>query len=235
MNVFDYVRPLPQGTTTATLRRVESILDHCNEPESLLVRVFGVDDANAMKVLLQQHFSETNVQVYVYPVTHDVEVEMIADGTKVSIKKCKIERTGDILKPLQVDESSRRRWREVIQSLLSEPNIIDLPCVESHALLFRWLKEAGSRLDKPLLMDDYIDALLAMLQVKVASPVDESFVVRTTAQAGVMFVASLRGTDPVTLKHILSMTEAMFTQGMSLTPETLLALDNVIWSSYDHI
>jgi len=77
--------------------------------------------------------------------------------------------------------------------------------------------------------------LLAMLQVKVASPVDESFVVRTTAQAGVMFVASLRGTDPVTLKHILSMTEAMFTQGMSLTPETLLALDNVIWSSYDHI
>ncbi len=52
---------------------------------------------------------------------------------------------------------------------------------------------------------------------------------------GVMFVASLRGTDPVTLKHILSMTEAMFTQRMSLTPETLLALDDVIWSSYDHI
>jgi len=235
MNVFDYVRPLPQGTTTATLRRVESMIDHCNDPKSLLVRVFGVDDAKAMQVLLQQHFPNTMVQVFVYPVTHDVEVEMIVDGTKVSIKKCKIERTGDILKPLQVEESSRRRWREVIQSLLTEPIIIDLPCVESHTLLFRWLKEAESRLDKPLLMDDFIDALLAMLQVKVASPLDEAFVVRTTAQAGVMFVASLRGTDPVTLKHLLSMIETMFTKGMSLTPETLVALDDAIWSSYDHL
>jgi len=235
MNVFDYVRPLPQGTTTATLRRVESIIDHCNDPKSMLVRVFGVDHAKAMQALLQQHFPNTMVQVFVYPVIHDDEVEMIVDGTKVSIKKCKIERTGDILKRLQVDESSRRRWREVIQSLFEEPNIIDLPCVESHTLLFRWLKEAESRLNKPLLMDDFIDALVAMLQIKVASPIDEAFIVRTTAQAGVMFVASLRGTDPVTLKHILSMTEVMFTKGMSLTPETLLALDDVIWSSYDHI
>jgi len=86
-----------------------------------------------------------------------------------------------------------------------------------------------------LLVDDYIDALLAMLQVKVASPIDEDYIVRTTAQAGVMFVATLRGTDPVTLKRILSMTEAMFTKGMSLTPETLLALDDVIWSTYDHL
>ncbi len=235
MNVFDYVRPLPEGVTSSTLRRVQSIIHHCNEPETMVVRVFGMDHAKAMQTLLQQHYPSSEVQVLVYPIAHDTEVDMVVDGTKVSIKKCNIERTGDILEPLQVDDASRRRWREVIQSLLGEPIIIDLPCVESHTLLFRWLKEAESRLNKPLLMDDYIDALLAMLQVKVASPVDEEFIVRTTAQAGVMFVASLRGTDPVTLKRILMMTEAMFTKGMSLTPETLLALDEVIWSLYDHI
>ena len=235
MNVFDYVRPLPQGVTTATLRRVQSIIHQINEPQSLVVRVFGFEDAQAMQSLLLQHYPTSQVNVFVYPVIHDAEVEMIVDGSKVSIKKCKIETTGDILKPVQVDESSRRRWREVIQSLLEEPVIIDLPTVESHSLLFRWLKEAETKVGKPLLLDDYIDALLAMLQVKVASPIDEDYIVRTTAQAGVMFVATLRGTDPVTLKRILSMTEAMFTKGMSLTPETLLALDDVIWSTYDHL
>jgi hypothetical protein len=231
--LFDYVRPLPVGTTTATLRRLRSIVSVCGHPQTLLVRVYATESAAALQTLLSQSLLETRVRVYAYPVATDVEVEMWMDNQRSTIQKCNIEGSGDILKPVAMEESSRRRWREVIQSLQENPVIIDVPAVESHSLLYRWMQVAESRMGKPMLMDDLIDAVLAMLQVKVASPVDEALIVKTTIQAGVMFVETLRGTDPVTLASRLDMVEAMTAPGMSVTPESLEAIDALVWRIHD--
>jgi hypothetical protein len=233
LTLFDYVRPLPVGTTTATLRRWRFIESVCGHPQTLLVRVYAAESASALQVLLSQSLRDTDVRVFVYQVASDVEVELVIDHQPLTIKRCNIDATGDILKPVSLDESSRRRWREVIQSLQQEPVILDLPVVESHSLLYRWIQVAESRIGKPLLIDDLIDAVVAMLQVKIASPVDESLVVKTTIQAGVLFVETLRGTDPVSLKVRLDMVEAMIVPGMSLTTESLEAIDRLVWRVHD--
>ena len=233
LTLFDYVRPLPEGTTTATLRRWRSILSVCGDPQTLVVRVYATESAAALQSLLSQALTDTEVRVYVYPVVAAGEVELRIDHKEMIIQRCNIEGSGDILKPVSIDESSRRRWREVIQSLQQHPVILDVPTVESHALLYRWIQQAESRIGKSLLMDDLIDAVLAMLQVKVASAVDEALIVKTTIQAGVLFVETLRGTDPITLQSRLKMVDAMTAPGISMTAETLEAIDAVVWRTHD--
>ena len=232
MNPLNYFQPLPQGTTTATLRRFYAIQEHIQPVESITVRVFAVESASALRTLLQAVVATSTIQVYVYPIEHpSVEVTLVQDGHESHIKQCNIDPSSDILQLEQIDETSRRQWRDVITAYLQTPYLIDVATPETNHLFVDWVTKATNDSTKAFLMDDLIDAVQSLLQAKTNHPFEETYVAQTTAIAGVLFVGSLYQWDESFLAQKINAAKRAFGPYLPVTIETTAAINAFVWEN----
>ena len=230
MNPLVLFQPLPQGTTSATLRRFYSIKEHIQLASEVTVRVFANESASALRTLLQTAVSQCVIHVYVYPIeSSSVEVTLVQDGKESHLKTCNIEPASDILKLAPLEENQRRQWRDLLSAYREEPYLVDVPTPETNHLFHQWIAKTTTLSFKSILMDDLIDAVYTMLEAKTAHPFDEAYVMQTTAIAGVFFAGSLRQWSDTKRTEKLAAASLAFGPHLPLTAETITALEAFIW------
>ena len=232
MNPITVFQPLPQGTTSSTLRRFVTIKPLIRPNQSVVVRVFAIESSSALQTLLTRDVADADVRVYVYPVeSAEQEVTVLHQGKETHFKTCNIDESNDILSITAPDETARRQWRELLTSYTKEPYLIDLPVVETNNRLIQWFTVAHQRSPRVLLMDDVIDAVWRMLQAKTEHPFDEDYAVQTTAVAGVLFAGTVLQWSETLIQERIVAAKQAFVQGMPVTPVVLDAVDRFIWEN----
>lgn len=232
MNPLTYFQPLPDGTTTATLRRFEYIKQHVQRVNVLVIRVFEAESTLALRALLEATFTQASIHVYSYPLANpQFEMSIIQDGQESHVKRCNIDTSGDILQVPPLDESNRRQWRDVLQAYMSEPYLADVPTPETNGMFLEWLTTATTSLTKSVLMDDLIDAVYAMLTTKRNRSCDEGLVMQTTAIAGVTFVSHLKQRSDEQTSQVLAAVTLAFVRDLPVTILTKQSLNNLLWES----
>jgi len=230
--LLDYFRPLPPGVTSATLRRARWVCSQPLDEGDVLVRVFAPEDPAALTALLSAHYPDCFIQVYVYPLhSHEQELLVVQSGQQFVLKKGVLGPPQETRSLPPLEEAERRSWRDVLQSYIREPYLIDVPSPETNHLFQGWLQRAEHRQTKPVLMDDLIDAVYQLVTIKHQAPVDEAHVVQTTALCAVAFAASLRGLEAASWQRQQQTILAAYPPGLTWDAKMEPAIEQLMGGS----
>jgi hypothetical protein len=232
MNAFDVTAPVISGLETWVWR----VLQQATMPtESVVtVRLFSSSTAEVVERILQERFPMSSWFVYAYD-ADEPAIEFVLAQETIRFEKCNIAVSDDTISLYsvdQLDESSRKQWRDWFKAYEISPYYMMLPNAETSTLLPIWVAKAQQQFPQ-LIKDDWIDAFVSMAEMACTSVYQAQPELVQAAIGGVLLFGRLAGQPESELLRRIHEAIQSFSTLTSVTEESIRFIEQ--WVTHDYI
>jgi len=232
MNAFDVTAPAVPGLATWVWRILQQ--EMIPTESAVTVRLFNTSKAEVVQRVLEQRFPSTIWYVYVYEAEKPA-VEFVLSQETIRFEKCNITPSDDTISLYsldQLDESSRKQWRDWFKAYEISPYLMMLPNAETSSLLPIWVSMAQHHYPQ-LIKDDWIDAFVSMAEMACTPAYQAQTELVQAAISGVVLFGRLSAQPETALLRRIHEAIQLLSALNSVTDENTLFIEQ--WVTNDYI